>query len=622
MIDNLEKCQFNKDIQEIMKPLLEIKQAIDESTIVVITNKQGKIMYVNQQFEKISKYKKSELIGHTHRILNSRVHSPQFFKKMWSTILQGQTWKGEICNKAKDGSFYWVSATIIPFLDQYQEPYQFISISNDITKHKEAETQLKLSLENDFLQTIRQLQNLIFKIKRNGQGEFIFTLFEGKLAERYSLSTKLVKNQPLKNFFPPHACHKIKKELTKVFQQETALFEVRLNDKEYFYCSLSPNVKNGKVLEVVGSAVDITEYKAVEKQIHHLVYKDEITGLPNQRSFSRDIEKRIKKSLERNQQFGVFIININRFRRFNEMYGYITSNYLLKSIGNRLAQYAKHGTKIYRFNDAVFIVLTKRMNEIKTILETANQILSAFDKPFLMNYQENLVTANIGISTFPKDGQDEIELLKNADIAVHIAKTHKDSSIAQYNVHFSTQLQERIKLEKNIYKALKSKQFTMYYQPKVDVKANTITSCEALIRWPQKDGSFIPPGSFIPVAEETGLIIPLSEWIIEAVASQYATFQKEGIKDIPISINLSAKHFQKRNIMKDIERILKKYNMPAKSLQVEITEHMLMENEQEAMKRLYELKEMGILIVVDDFGTGYSSLNYLRTLPVDILKID
>lgn len=162
----------------------------------------------------------------------------------------------------------------------------------------------------------------------------------------------------------------------------------------------------------------------------------------------------------------------------------------------------------------------------------------------------------------------------------------------------------------------------MYYQPKVDVKANTITSCEALIRWPQKDGSFIPPGSFIPVAEETGLIIPLSEWIIEAVASQYATFQKEGIKDIPISINLSAKHFQKRNITKDIERILKKYNMPAKSLQVEITEHMLMENEQEAMKRLYELKEMGILIVVDDFGTGYSSLNYLRTLPVDILKID
>lgn len=121
---------------------------------------------------------------------------------------------------------------------------------------------------------------------------------------------------------------------------------------------------------------------------------------------------------------------------------------MLKSIGNRLAQYAKHGTKIYRFNDAVFIVLTKRMNEIKTILETANQILSAFDKPFLMNYQENLVTANIGISTFPKDGQDEIELLKNADIAVHIAKTHKDSSIAQYNVHFSTQLQERIKLEK------------------------------------------------------------------------------------------------------------------------------------------------------------------------------
>lgn len=622
MIDNLEEYQFNEEIQEIMQKSLEIKQALDESTIVVITNSQGVITYVNKKFEKISKYNKSELIGQTHRILNSGVHSSQFFKKMWSTILQGQTWQGEICNKAKDGSLYWVNTTIIPFLDQDKKPYQFIAIRNDITKQKEAEAQLKLSLENNFLQTIRQLQNLIFKIKKDENGEFIFTLFEGKLAQKYSLSTELAKNQTLEKIFPVRAANRIRKELSKVLQKETSLFEVRLDDKQYFYCSLSPNIQKGEVIEVVGSAVDISEHKAAEKRIHHLVYKDEVTGLPNQRSFSKDIEKRIIKSIEKNQQFGVFIININRFRYFNEMYGYIKSNHLLKSIGNRLNSYAKDGTKIYRFNDAVFIVLTKRTHEINTILETANQVLSVFEQPFLMNYQETLVSANIGISTFPKDGQDEIDLLKNADIAVHIAKTQNQSSIARYNAHFSTQLQERVQLEKNIYKALKSKQFMMYYQPKVDVKTNTITSCEALIRWPQKDGSFISPGEFIPIAEETGLIIPLSEWIIEEVASQYATFLQEGIKNIKISINLSAKHFQKRTITKDIENILKKYNMPPESLQVEITEHMLMENEQEATKRLYELKEMGILIAIDDFGTGYSSLNYLRTLPVDILKID
>ncbi|WP_062197035.1 sensor domain-containing protein [Massilibacterium senegalense] len=622
MIDSLEKYQLNKDRQEIMQKSLEIKQALDESTIVVITNSQGVITYVNKKFEKISKYNKSELIGQTHRILNSGVHSSQFFKEMWSTILQGQTWQGEICNKAKDGSLYWVNTTIIPFLDHHQKPYQFIAIRNDITKQKEAEYQLKLSLENDFLQTFRQLQHLIFIIKKDEQGEFIFTLFEGNLAQKYALSTNLAKNQTLEKVFPERACKKIRKELTKAFQQEASLFEVRLDDKQYFYCSLSPNIKNGEVIEVVGSAVDITERKAAEKQIHHLVYKDDITGLPNQRSFSKDIEKRIIKSIERNQQFGVFIININRFRYFNETYGYITSNFLLKSIGNRLEKYAKSGTKIYRFNDAVFIVLTKRTNEINTILETANQILSVFEEPFLMDHQDNLVSANIGISTFPKDGKSEIELLRNADIAVHIAKMQTHSSIAQYNVHFSAQLKERVQLEKNIYKALKSKQFMMYYQPKVDVQTNTITSCEALIRWPQKDGSFISPVSFIPIAEETGLIIPLSEWIIEEVASQYAAFQQEGIETMQISINLSAKHFQKRTITKDIENILKKYNMPPKSLQVEITEHMLMENEQEATKRLYELKEMGILIAIDDFGTGYSSLNYLRTLPVDILKID
>lgn len=622
MTGRLNKYQWNKDIQELMKTSLEIKQALDESTIVVITNNQGVITYVNKKFEKISQYKKNELIGNTHRILNSGVHSPQFFKEMWNTILQGQIWQGEICNKAKDGSLYWVNTTIIPFLDDYQKPYQFIAIRHDITKQKKAEYELKLSLENNFLQTIRQLQNLIFKVNRNEQGEFSFTLFEGKLAQKYALSTNLTKNQTLEKIFPARACKKIRKELTNAFQQETSLFEVRLDDKQYFYCSLSPIVKNGEVIEVVGSAVDISEHKAAEKRIHHLVYKDEVTGLPNQRSFSKDIEKRIIKSIEKNQQFGVFIININRFRHFNEMYGYITSNFLLKSIGNRLEKYATSGTKIYRFNDAVFIILTKRTNEISTILETANQILSVFEEPFLINYQENLVSANMGISTFPKDGQNEVELLKNADIAVHIAKTQNHSSIAPYNVHFSTQLQERIQLEKNIYKALKSKQFMMYYQPKVDVKTNTITSCEALIRWPQKDGSFISPGEFIPIAEETGLIIPLSEWIIEEVASQYATFLQEGIKNIKISINLSAKHFQKRTITKDIENILKKYNMPPESLQVEITEHMLMENEQEATKRLYELKEMGILIAIDDFGTGYSSLNYLRTLPVDILKID
>lgn len=197
MIDNLEEYQFNEEIQEIMQKSLEIKQALDESTIVVITNSQGVITYVNKKFEKISKYNKSELIGQTHRILNSGVHSSQFFKKMWSTILQGQTWQGEICNKAKDGSLYWVNTTIIPFLDQDKKPYQFIAIRNDITKQKEAEAQLKLSLENNFLQTIRQLQNLIFKIKKDENGEFIFTLFEGKLAQKYSLSTELAKNQTL-----------------------------------------------------------------------------------------------------------------------------------------------------------------------------------------------------------------------------------------------------------------------------------------------------------------------------------------------------------------------------------------------------------------------------------------
>lgn len=594
--------------------------ALDQSTIVAITNRRGVITYVNQQLCQLSQYSQEELIGKTHRVLNSNIHPKSFFADMWETILGGEIWKGEVCNRAKDGSLYWVSTTIVPIYDQDHVISQFVAIRSDITKQKIAEEKLKISMENDFLETMQQLQNLIFKIKKDTHNEYYFSLFEGKIASDYNLSTGSVKGKKVCDLLSICEEIEINDYLDQAFSNQTVFLELKTRNGQVYYCSLSPIEKDGVIVELVGSAVDITDRKEAEEQIHQLVFQDQLTNLPNRRSFTRDISNAMAHADD--TPFYLMLVELDRFRSVNETLGRLAGDQVLKMVGKRLSRIAKDDGTVYRLGDDAFAFLSVAPFIEKEIERKAEMLFHSIKAPFVIDHQEIFITSSIAVCKYPEDGKNESELLKHADMAIHMAKEEGGQTIKFYKPIFNHKFQERLKLEHQIRKAIENKQFQLYYQPQVDVSLNNVPSCEALIRWQQEDGSFIPPNKFIPLAEDTGLIVPLSDWVISEAVRQYREWKDMGLPDLRIGVNISANHFQRSDILDVIEKSLQQYNMPGDKFDLEITESALMNDVQQAVKQLHEIKEMGIHISIDDFGTGYSSLSYLKNFPVDALKID
>lgn len=594
--------------------------ALDQSTIVAITDRQGVITYVNQQLCQLSHYSQEELIGKTHRVLNSSIHSKSFFEEMWKTILDGDIWKGEVCNRAKDGTLYWVNTTIVPIYDQDHDISQFVAIRSDITKQKIAEEKLKISMENDFLETMQQLQNLIFKITKDEHNEYYFSLFEGKIASDYNLSTGSVKGKKVSELLS--ICEEIDiiHYLDQAFSNQTVFLELKTLDGHVYYCSLSPIEKEGEIVELVGSAVDITDRKEAEEQIHQLVFQDQLTNLPNRRSFTRDISNAMAHANQ--TPFYLMLIELDRFRSVNETLGRLAGDQVLKIVGKRLSHITKDDGTVYRLGDDAFAFLSVSPFIEEEIERKAEMLFHSIKAPFVIDHQEIFITSSIAVCKYPEDGKNESELLKHADMAIHMAKEEGGQTIKFYKPIFNHKFQERLKLEHQIRKAIENKQFQLYYQPQVDVSLNNVPSCEALIRWKQEDGSFIPPNKFIPLAEDTGLIVPLSDWVISEAVRQYREWQDMGLPNLRIGVNISANHFQRSDILDVIEKALHQYNMPGDKFDLEITESALMNDVQQAVKQLHEIKEMGIHISIDDFGTGYSSLSYLKNFPVDALKID
>jgi len=293
LLSHLDHSGLTRDeLKLLLRELLDIRKALDVSAIVAITNAQGVITYVNDKFVEISQYSREELIGKTHRVVNSGYHPREFFEEMWRTIQSGHVWNGEIQNRAKDGSTYWVNTTIVPFFDEKGRPDKYISIRTDITARIRMEKELHQALENDFQHTIKQLDNLIFKIRRDGDYRFRFVLSEGKLADRLSFTTDKVSDKEIGELFPPEPARYIEGHIREAFTGRHVHFEVNVWDTD-FLVYLSPILKEDEVREVVGTTTDISERKKAEERIKYMAYHDLLTSLPNRHQFVDRLESAI-----------------------------------------------------------------------------------------------------------------------------------------------------------------------------------------------------------------------------------------------------------------------------------------------------------------------------------------
>ena len=416
---------------------------------------------------------------------------------------------------------------------------------------------------------------------------------------------------------------------------------IRFGDVQHFEARL---VATGSS-EVLGLVRDISERKRAEEQIRRLAYCDSLTGIPNRQAFLEMLERELQRSKIGNKKFAVLFMDLDAFKRINDTLGHNVGDQLLQQVSERLRETIRpsdllsraelvtraaplagagtnEGTNLARLGGDEFTILIPDLERVEHALNVAHRVKDAMRRPFIIEGNEIFVTASIGISLFPEDGDDCTSLLKFADTAMYHAKNCGKNNAKLYSSSLTMQIMSHVKLEVGLRRALQNDELYLLYQPQLDVRSNEIVGVEALVRWRHAERGIVSPTEFIPLAEETGLIVPIGEWVLRTACIQARHWQKLARRPVRMAVNLSAKQFKDENLSQIVLSALQDTGLDPRLLELELTEGTLMDDAKATLSTLEQLRGIGVHLSIDDFGTGYSSMNYLKRFDVRALKID
>lgn len=361
------------------------------------------------------------------------------------------------------------------------------------------------------------------------------------------------------------------------------------------------------------------ERRCYEERIEYQAFYDALTGLPNRILFNDRLKLALSEAIRCRKMVAVMFLDLDRFKIINDTLGHDIGDLLLKAVTGKLSGCLRRRDTVSRMGGDEFLFILPDIGGIDQARVIAKKILDLLNQPILVGSHELFISASIGISLFPFDGEDIEHLVKNADTAMYVAKNNGRNSYQFYDSDMNAKAENSLQMENSLRRALERGEFLLYYQPRFDLVSGRITGMEALIRWQHPELGLVPPADFIPLAEELGLIIPIGEWVLRTACLQNKEWQEEGIR---ISVNISASQFQRDGFIDTVKKVIEETAMEPRWLELELTETVIMNNATMAIVKLKQLKELGIQISIDDFGTGFSSLSYLKHFPIDSLKID
>ncbi|WP_262371799.1 EAL domain-containing protein [Rossellomorea aquimaris] len=506
-----------------------------------------------------------------------------------------------------DGKVRWIQDRGIPSLDENGEMISFTSVLFDITNRKESEDQYRslVEMSPDIIAVISN-QRFVY-INEAGS-----RLIGAKCPED-------IMNMDVSHFTSLENIEKIREQTKDSTSGERFELTVyRLNgDSIELEISAMPILYGGRMaIQLVGR--DITNRKETEKTIRTMAYYDSLTGLPNRNKFKQYLNESIREAPD--QSIAILFLDLDRFKVINDTKGHSTGDIILEKVALQLKNVVKDKGIVFRQGGDEFIILLSNLNE-QEVEETTGEVLHSFNSPIVIHEQEFFVTPSIGISMYPKDGADQESLIKHADTAMYLAKERGKNNYQFYFPELENASSRNMELENGLRKVLELKQLTLHYQPKVDLETHEIIGVEALIRWEHPELGMIPPSEFIPLAEETGLIIPIGEWVLREACRQSQEWEMSGLGIIPVAVNISVRQIKDDGFVDMVKETLSYLQFDPDRLELEITES-IMQDFEKSTKVLNKLKKLGVIISMDDFGTGYSSLNNLRHLPIDSIKID
>ncbi|PWK50777.1 bifunctional diguanylate cyclase/phosphodiesterase [Pleionea mediterranea] len=524
---------------------------------------------------------------------------------------------------SKDGGWRWIlDKGKVVSRDSLGNPLRAAGTQTDITERKRAEEELRLAAEviqsmnevvvlTDKDLRIQLVNHAFIRLMGQSEGDVLGKPLHSSFSDRHGSAfySKLMKSLRADHYWQGELWQKASAQQEILTRIEIKRVEQFQSDKEYYVVIFS----------------DITDQKRREDKLLYLANYDTLTGLPNRALFHQRLSNTIERASDPNNKskgFSLMCVDVDHFKHINDSLGHGIGDQLLQRVALTLKQQIPNtsGT-VARLGGDEFTLLLPEFIDIKNLEDLAQQILTTFEHSLTVEHHEIIISPSIGISRYPQDGNDSITLLKNTESALHFAKSKGRRNFQFYNEDIQTKTLRKLTVGNQLRRALNNNELELVYQPKLDLTSNKIIGMEALLRWHNANIGAIEPDEFIAIAEETGQVNEIGNWVLREACEQAKKWQVRNF-NLPVSVNISARQFQQQSLYKTVASLLAESHMPPELLELEITETMLMEDPDSAITTLTQLKEMGVRIAVDDFGTGYSSLSYLKKLPIDTLKID
>ena len=634
-----EVSKLNADLEERVKQRthelsdanrqLNLQAAAVEAAAnaIVITDSRGTIMWVNHAFTTMTGYSREEALGKNPRLLKSGEQAEGYYAKLWSTISSGKIWQGEVVNRRKDGTIYTEEMTITPVTQGFGDggETQFVAIMQDISERKRAEQALQQA-EEKYRAIFEDAVVGIFQNTPDGRPLSV----NRALAEMHGYDSPEqllaeVSNVALQLFVDPNRMEELRQVLAEKGVVRGAEVEIYRRDraKKWVLVNLrAVRDTGGNVVLHEGTIEDITDRKLAEQQVQFLAYYDALTGLPNRTLLQDRLAKALAGARRRKEKVAVLFLDLDRFKVINDSLGHSLGDLLLQEVAERLRKGARELDTVARLGGDEFLIVLTSVKEVSDAAVAAERIVKGMTDGFVVEGHPLSISCSLGISVFPEHGTNSETLIKNADAAMYCAKESGRNTFRFFTENMNAQAVERLTLENSLRLALVRKELFLVYQPQIEIATGRITGLEALIRWQHPTLGLVPPDKFIRIAENSGLIIPIGEWVLRTACAQARKWQDEGLPALPIAVNVSAVQFRQEDFCELIRNVLREVGLGPQYLELELTESLLLSSADVTLSVLRELRAMGLTLAIDDFGTGYSSLSYLKQFPISKLKID
>jgi diguanylate cyclase (GGDEF)-like protein/PAS domain S-box-containing protein len=611
----------------------ELFQLVTENAadMIAVVDSDGRRLYNSPAYQKILGYSPEEL-----RTTSSieQIHPDdrqQVLNAAEKARRSGQGERVEYRMRHKDGSWRTLESTACTVRNARGQTDKLVIVNRDITERKRAE---ELMVHNAALRHAEEKYRAIFEDAV--VGIFQMTL-EGRplninraLAQIHGYDSPQqmlaeVSNVAHQMFVDPGRMAKLAQALEENGVVRGAEVEVYRRDgtKKWLLLSLrAVRDASGNVALHEGTVEDISDRKVAQERVQYLAYYDALTGLPNRTLLQDRLSKALASAHRQNDKVALLFLDLDRFKNINDSLGHSVGDLLLKDVAERLKRTAREQDTVARLGGDEFLIVVTDVNSIPDAAVTAERFMDAMTPEFVIQGHPLSISCSLGISIFPEHGADGETLIKNADAAMYCAKDYGRDNFRFFTEDMNAQVVERLTLENSLRMALDNQELFLVYQPQMDIGTGRITGLEALLRWQHPELGLVPPDKFIRIAENSGLITPIGEWVLRTACSQARRWQDEGLPPLPVAVNVSAVQFRQQGFRELIGRVLSKTGLGCQYLELELTESLLLSNADMTSSVLRELKDMGLKLAIDDFGTGYSSLSYLKQFPFSKLKID